>query len=179
MLSFFNRDPRRGSIERLHQRIAAASRAEILYARLGLPDTLEGRFESLSLHVILVLRRLRVLPPPAGDAGQELVDCFFRLLEVNLRELGTGDTVVPKRMKKLAAAFYAVTRRYDAVLDSRDRPALAQALATGFGIAIEPAAALADYALEAESGLAAADLDDLLVAGPSWPRPDLFVGADR
>lgn len=179
MLSFFRGPPRRASVETLHERIATASRAEGLYAGIGVPDTLEGRFESLSLHMILVLRRLRVLPAPAADVGQDLVDCFFHLLDVNLRELGVGDTVVPKRMKKLAAAFYEVTRRYDPVLDSGQAPELIRTLAAGFSIADEPAKALGDYVLEAERGLAAADLDDLLRTGPTWPSPDRFVGADR
>ena len=179
MLSFLRGPPRRASVETLHERIATASRAQGLYVGIGVPDTLEGRFESLSLHMILVLRRLRVLPAPAADVGQDLVDCFFHLLDVNLRELGVGDTVVPKRMKKLAAAFYEVTRRYDPVLDSGQVPELIRAVAAGFGIADEPAAALGGYILEAERALGTAGLDDLLRTGPAWPCPDLFVGAVR
>ncbi|RZK81903.1 MAG: hypothetical protein EOO66_27245 [Methylobacterium sp.] len=64
---FFRRnDARRRSIETLHMRINAASRQPGLYTGLGVPDGVEGRFESLILHVILVLRRLNRLPAPAG-----------------------------------------------------------------------------------------------------------------
>src|SRR5690349_12607645 len=105
VLGIFRKDPRRVVVETLYQRIAAASREPMLYASLGIPDTVEGRFESVALHLILVLRRLRQLPPPANDVAQDLVDGFFRHLDRSLRELAVGDLAVPKRMKKLAEAF--------------------------------------------------------------------------
>lgn len=176
MLSFLRKDRRRAPIEQLHAQIAAASRAEGLYTRLGVPDTLEGRFESLGLHLILVLRRLRVLPPPGGDIAQELVDCFFRLLDANLRELGVGDTVVPKRMKKLAAAFQALGVRYDPVISAERRPDLIRTLADGFAIPDEPATALADYVLAAERELAGLDLESIAGGRLPWPRPEAFGG---
>lgn len=179
MLSFLRKDPRRAPIERLHADVAAASRAPALYAGIGLPDTLEGRFESLGLHLVLVLRRLRALPAPAGDVGQDLVDCFFRHLDGNLREMGVGDTVVPKRMKKLAGAFYDLTRRYDPLIDAPRGGELAAALAEGFSIGLEPAGVLADYVLAAERELARADLDTLLGGGVRWPRADVMAGDVR
>ena len=68
----------------------------------------------MSLHTILVLRALRELPPPADEVAKDLTDAFFQDLDASLREMGVGDTVVPKRMKKLAAAFYGRAHAYDA-----------------------------------------------------------------
>lgn len=118
------------AIRDMHTRIVAASRDPALYGPDGLPDTVEGRFEALTLHVLLVLRRLRQLPDPAGDAAQELIDAVFAHLEIALRETGVGDFGVPKRMKKLARAFYDRTSRYDPVLDRADSDALASEIAT-------------------------------------------------
>ena len=59
----------------------------------------------MSLHVILVLRALRDLPPPADDVAKDLTDAFFQDIDASLREMGIGDIGVPKRMKKLAARF--------------------------------------------------------------------------
>src|SRR3954447_12346020 len=91
VLSFFRRDPRRPVIETLYGRIAAAAREPGLYRALGVPDTLDGRFGSLALHAVLVLRRLRRLPPPADEVAQDLVDALFRELDPSLRAPGGGD----------------------------------------------------------------------------------------
>ena len=121
----FRKDPRRAVIAKLYRGIADTSRSPGLYGTLGIPDTLEGRFESVSLHTILVLRALRDLPPPADDVAKDLTDAFFQDIDASLREMGIGDTVVPKRMKKLAAAFYGRAHAYDGPLDAVDEPALA------------------------------------------------------
>ncbi|MFL5110364.1 MAG: ubiquinol-cytochrome C chaperone family protein, partial [Microvirga sp.] len=88
ILSLFRKHPRAPLIEGLHGRIDDAVRQPALYLRLAVPDTVEGRFECLVLHVVLVLRRLRRLPSPAKDVAQDLVDAFFRQLDGSLREMG-------------------------------------------------------------------------------------------
>ena len=52
--------------------------------------------------------------------AKDLTDAFFQDLDASLREMGTGDTVIPKRMKKLAAAFYGRAHAYDGALDAQD-----------------------------------------------------------
>jgi cytochrome b pre-mRNA-processing protein 3 len=171
---------RRRPIEDLHVAIAAAARRPGLYTGLHVPDTVEGRFEALCLHVYLVLRRLDRLPPPAADLSQELVDAVFAHLDANLRELGVGDMGVGKRMKKLAAAFYGRAHSYDAALaapaaegDTPLRAALARNL-LGSGGDLD-AAGLAAYVRAAEASLATADLDAMIAAGPPFPDPEAFA----
>lgn len=180
---FFRRgNARRRAIEGLHLAIIAASRAPALYERLGVPDTVEGRFECLVLHTVLVLRRLNRLPPPAADVAQDLVDSVFLQLDASLRELGIGDFGVPKRMKKLGAAFYGRAGGYDAALDARDADALALALARNVlgsdeAAATPAAAGLAAYTLAADAVLADKDLETLLAAKADLPDPARFAGA--
>ena len=167
---------RRPVIQALYGGVAAASRAPALYASLGVPDTVEGRFEALSLHVVLSLRALRDRPPPAEEVAHALAEAFFRDLDSVLRESGVGDAKVPKRMKTLAEAFYGRARTYDGCLDARTETALAEALGrnvTGGA----PAAGLARYALAADRDLRAQDLDDLLRSGPAFPEPERFAVA--
>lgn len=174
---FRREDSRNRAIETLHARINDASRASGLYTGLGVPDTVEGRFECLSLHVILVLRRLETLPAPAADVAQDLVNSVFLQLDSSLRELGVGDFGVPKRMKKLGAAFYGRAENYGAALATQDEPALALALARNvMGTAeAEAGAGLARYVTVSASTLQAASLDDLLGEGPRFPHPDAFA----
>ncbi|GJD81077.1 ubiquinol-cytochrome C chaperone family protein [Methylobacterium gregans] len=181
---FFRRgDARRRLIETLHLRINEASRAPALYTDLGVPDTVEGRFEALCLHVILVLRRMRALPDPAADVAQDLVNAVFLQLDAALRELGVGDFGVPKRMKKLGAAFYGRAEGYDAALDADDMAALRAALARnvlgqdGAVHADAEAAGLAAYVRAAAQALEGSDLDGLLETGPRFPEPAAFRNA--
>jgi cytochrome b pre-mRNA-processing protein 3 len=171
IFGFIRKDPRAPLIERLQGRIADAAREPDLYLRLGAADTLEGRFELVALHLILVLRRLRQLPPPADEVAQEIVDAFFRELDASLREMGVGDMGVPKRMKKLAQAFYGRARAYDRALDRVDPQAVAAALSEHLGGLPENLQGLARYALEAESELVSVSLHLILERGPPFPPP--------
>lgn len=177
ILRFFRRDRRRELIESLYTRIAQASRQPGLYLEAGVPDTVEGRFESLSLHVILTFRRLRALPAPAADVNQDLADALFRALDNSLREMGVGDLSVPKKMKTLAEAFYGRARAYDPLLDARDPEGLARALQRNVTGGEEPARRLSAYALEAEDRLGEQDLDAILASGPAFPTIAAAPGA--
>lgn len=171
---FFKRSSARASVvEALHLRINEASRAPGLYTHLGVPDTVEGRFECLTLHVIMVLRRMNQLPAPAADIAQDLVNAVFLQLDSSLRELGVGDFGVPKRMKKLGAAFYGRAAGYDGALDARDEDGLKAALARNvIGTETpEAAAGLARYVLISVDLLDARDLDQIVSHGPGFPSP--------
>jgi cytochrome b pre-mRNA-processing protein 3 len=147
VLGLFSRKKAVPSVERLYGDIVAASRKQVLYRDCGVPDTVMGRFESLGLHVALVLRRLRELPAPADSLAQELIDRFFFDLDGSLRQIGIGDVSVPKKIKKLGQAFYGRADAYEKalaaeavayaletalarnVLEKPDQPGLATALA--------------------------------------------------
>jgi len=175
IFGLFRKDPRRTTIALLYKRIATASREPGLYAGLSVPDTIEGRFESLSLHMVLILRALRSLPEPAGEVAKDLTDAFFRDMDASLREMGVGDTAVPKRMKKIASSFYGRAHAYDGPLDAADEGALAEALGRNVYGTEAPAGPLARYALAADRGLRQSDLAALLEPGPTFPRPEAFA----
>lgn len=175
IFSLFGRNPRRTAIAALYKSIAMASRNPGLYGSLGIPDTLEGRFEALSLHMVLALRALRRLPPPADEVAKDLTDAFFRDMDASLREMGVGDTVVPKRMKTVASSFYGRAHAYDAPLDAGDERELSAALGRNALAGEAPASALARYALAADRSLRDADLAALLDSGPAFPAPEAFA----
>ncbi|GEP11540.1 ubiquinol-cytochrome C chaperone family protein [Methylobacterium gnaphalii] len=175
ILGFFRRaESRKRLVAGLHLRIDRAARAPGLYQRLQVPDTVEGRFEAVCLHVYLAMRRLKQLPPPAEDVAQDLINAVFAQFDASLRELGVGDVGVPKRMKKLAQAFYGRASGYDAALDAGDRTALAVALGRNVLGDVDggQAGPLADYVIAADARLARASLDDLLGEGPLFPPPE-------
>jgi len=159
----FVRRNRLEPVARLHNAIAAMAREPALFADGGVADTFEGRFELLTLHLALVLRRLGELPTPAADVAQDLTDLAFHRLDQGLREIGIGDMGVPKRMKKLAKAFYGRASAYDAALSSGEGGQLVEALrrnvlAGGDG----DAESLARRVERVERRLSSLDLDALL-----------------
>ncbi len=113
---------------RTYEAIVAAARQPAIFSAWNVPDTPLGRFESLTLHMILFLRRTKDAAGGLPALGQEVVEEFFRDVDHSLRELGIGDASVPKRMKKLARMFYGRAASYDGPIGAADAPALAEAL---------------------------------------------------
>jgi cytochrome b pre-mRNA-processing protein 3 len=117
----------------LYRAAVAAARAPILYTLYGVPDTPDGRFDLIALHVFLALRRLKreqgLARNEAGALAQALTDLMFADMDRNLREMGVGDLAVGKQVKALAAAFRGRVAVYDAALEEAgDDTGLAEAL---------------------------------------------------
>jgi cytochrome b pre-mRNA-processing protein 3 len=159
----------RGTIEAIYGMIVTQAREPLFYRDLGVPDTVDGRFDLLVLHLWMVLRRLRSVE--GGPAlCQALFDRFCEDMDANLREMGVGDLTVPKRMQAFGEAFYGRSAAYDlAIADGRE--ALAQALCKNIlnGSQIENARRLAYYAEAATTALAG--LDDVTLQRASWRFP--------
>lgn len=160
---FGKREKRQAPVDAVFARVVEASRQPAFYLEGGIADSFEGRFESLTLHVFLVLRRLRELPPPADEVAQDLVDANFAYLELGVRNGGVSDIAVPKRMKKIGQMFYGRVQAYEAALVSDTPAELAEALRrNATPEAPESATALSDYALRVQRRLAELDLEGLL-----------------
>jgi len=160
-----------GTIEGIYGMIVTRAREPLFYRDLGVPDTVNGRFDLLLMHMWLVLRRLKSVG--SGTAlSQALFDHFCADMDDNLREMGVGDQAVPKRMRAFGEAFYGRTAAYDMAL-TEGREAFAQALCKNVldGERIEKARELAAYAEAAMADLA--QLDDATLLRGAWRFPVL------
>jgi cytochrome b pre-mRNA-processing protein 3 len=158
---WWRRSPLESTIDGLYGAIVAQARQPIFYAELGVPDTVEGRFEMVVLHQALTARRL-AQDPASQRLGSALFDRFCRDLDHNLREMGVGDLTVPKKMRSFAEAYFGRARSYDRALTARDPEVCAVVVARNvFGLAAPGAGAarLAHY-MEAAAHM----LDELSVA---------------
>ena len=166
------RTPLRGTIEAIYGMIVTQAREPLFYRALGVPDTVNGRFDLLLLHLWLVLRRLKTVAGGAGLA-QALFDHFCNDMDDNLREMGVGDLTVPKRMQAFGEAFYGRTAAYDLAL-TEGREALAQALCKNIlnGEHLEKARQLAAYAEAAMATLDGLDEATLLSGLSKFPSLD-------
>jgi cytochrome b pre-mRNA-processing protein 3 len=164
-LSFLSRP--KIDVSALFADLALASRNPVAFREWGISDDFEGRFERLALAMTVVLRRLKALPAPADQAGQELVDHFFAHLDDGLRRSGIGDLSVGKKVKKMAQGFYGRAEAYTAALDAAEpdqalRIALARNLYGSQRLEADVPAALM-MEIEAWNGaLAGAQLQELL-----------------
>jgi len=155
--------------------IVASARQETFFAVWGVPDTYEGRFEMLALHMALVMRRLSVAEPGGAALSRAVAETCVTDLDDNLREIGIGDLVVPRKIKKAAAALFDRHRDYGAALAAGDTAALAEAIASaverGGAIAGLDRGALARYTERLSGALAVTtDADCLLGKLPlPWP----------
>ena len=86
------------------------------YLEGGVPDTMTGRFDVISSVVALILLRLEC----EGDAARKetvlLTELFIDDMDATLREAGTGDLVVGKRVGKLMSALGGRLGAYRAAL---------------------------------------------------------------
>ena len=127
--------------ERLHAAAVAGARDPRLYADLGAPDSVEGRFELLTAHVILILERLRTAGPDNEPLRQALFDAYLSHLDGSMREMGVGDLAMGRRMKNLGESFYGRAKGFADAFAALPQTAALEALlarTTFQGVQIAP-----------------------------------------
>jgi len=92
--------------------IVAKARQPWLYTTAGVPDTVTGRFDMITLHCFLVLERLRDQGAKSSEFGQSLFDEAFMDMDHSLREMGVGDLSVGKKVRKMSEVFYGACKGY-------------------------------------------------------------------
>ena len=116
MTRWLRPDPARAVAADLYAAAVAQARRPEFYSRLGVPDTLDGRFELVALHLFLILRGLRG-KVQAQELGQALVDRFVEDMDASLRELGAGDLGVGRKVKAMGQALYGRIAAYESGLE--------------------------------------------------------------
>ncbi len=185
LMSLFRRSAKDEAVEAAHRIYVAAvtqAREPAFYAELDVPDTLEGRFEAITAHIHLVLRRLGGGTEADQALGQRVFDVMFTDMDQSMRELGIGDMAIPKRVKYLAQSFYGRAAAYDEGY-ARGDDVLRDALLRNLYATAEPApaavAAVSDYLRAAQERLARQPMADIVagrldfppVPGPGPGRP--------
>jgi cytochrome b pre-mRNA-processing protein 3 len=173
------RTPQRGTIEVIYGMIVAQAREPSFYRDLGVPDTVNGRFDLLLLHLWMVLRRLKSVTGGAGRS-QALFDHFCNDMDANLRELGVGDLTVPKRMQAFGEAFYGRSAAYDLAVTG-GAVALAQALCKNIlnGMELEKARRLAIYVERTIARLQGLDEPTFISGAWHFPPPGPALQAEQ
>ncbi len=174
-IPFLHRSRRDETIGALYGAIVAQARRPVFYRALGVPDTLEGRFEMLVLHLALVLDRLEA-EAAERETGQGIFDRFCQDMDDHMREMGVGDLTVPKKMRRLADAFYGRRAAYGAAQGHAG--ALEAALRRNVfdGAPGGDARALSRYVGDAEAILARQDAGAIAAGQLVWPEAETISG---
>lgn len=151
------------------------ARRQPFYADWGIPDTPQGRFEMVVLHLVLVVRRLT----REGTAGERLAralnETFIADMDDSMREMTFGDLRVPREIKQVTAALLDRHKAYSDALQDRHGQKLQEALAGQLrylGDSEQFAmVALADYMHRAASTLDSISGSRLLEGHLEWPDP--------
>ena len=172
------RAARRETAQRLYQTAVDQSRDPLFYTDMGVADTLDGRFDLVSLHVFLLMERLNLLGPEGRKLAQALFDVMFKTMALTLREMGVGDVGVPKQMQKMMKAFNGRVHAYHEALQSKNIHALQLAVARNIyrikGESIPRGSEeLTAYVLLTHGFFETCSYDDFVKSGVEFPQPDL------
>lgn len=157
----------------VYSAIVAQSRREIFYVEWGVPDTLTGRFDMISLHAALVFRRLRSKESQTKAFAQDVFDCFFKDMDRSLREMGVGDLSVGKRIEKMGSLFYGMLNSINQALDSGEAGAVEAVLMRNFhdGERHPEVEKFADYVLLCDDILATQDVTAIMEGKVTFGDP--------
>lgn len=156
--------------------VVARARRPEFYTTLGVPDTVDGRFDMIAIHAFLLLRRLKREGSDAASAlAQSVFDLMFADMDRNLREMGVSDLAVGRKVKQMAKALYGRIAVYEDGLADRTGTTLEDALRRnlyrGCPVAAERVAAVAAYMRREALALDAQGYAELAVGRLSFADP--------
>ena len=95
---------------KLYNKILYLSRNKLFYTKLGLNDTFQNRIGLIFLHISFLFIKLKQNDEGLSykDFSQKMFDYTFAKIELNMREIGYGDTLINKNMKFLVNNFYNI-----------------------------------------------------------------------
>jgi cytochrome b pre-mRNA-processing protein 3 len=165
---------RNAAADALYAALVEQARRPVFYAQLGVPDTVDGRFEMIVLHMFLTLHRLKD-EPGHEEFGQALFDTMFADMDRSLREMGVSDLSVGRHVKTMAKGFYGRAAAYESGLADASGAVLADALrrnvyGTVAAAAPDPAP-LAAYVRASAAGLAAQPAADVMAGRAHFAEP--------
>tara|TARA_Y100000589_G_C26658325_1_gene428878 strand:- start:6 stop:518 length:513 start_codon:yes stop_codon:yes gene_type:complete len=111
----------------IYQKIVKFSRNKMFYTKFKVPDTIDGRFDMLTLITIIVVFRLSKIKDDGVKLSQKIFDIIFKDLDFSLRELGAGDVSVANNMKKLISSYMGRQKIYLKAFKNDDEKFLATA----------------------------------------------------
>jgi cytochrome b pre-mRNA-processing protein 3 len=168
---------RRQTARSLYGSIVTQARRPCLYALWGVPDSIEGRFEMIALHLVIALRRLAAEGERGRRLARELTEVFAVDVDDTLREMTVGDLTVPRHVKRAIAVLHDRYAIYGAALDGAPGSggpvaAIRARLGPLTGAARLDAPSLGAYMTDTARNLQLQAGDDVLAGRLIWPHTE-------
>ena len=155
---------------KLHESVMEYTLQPIFFGSEGAEDTFQGRFEVVTLFASLVMRRLRMIGENGQDLAQDMFDELFSGFDDALREIGTGDLRVGKKIRNIGEAFYGRAKAYDSALDAENASELlTEAIERNMEVNSETSKRFAVFAQQVSDHLEKQSTKDLLKGQIDWP----------
>ena len=166
MFKYYNKKKlRKKTAHEIYGSIVTQARKPLFYAQWHIPDTVEGRFELLVMHMSLVLHRLKDGGQETKELGRLVAETFIDDLDNSFREMGVGDLKVPKKMKTASEAYFGRLQSYSAALDGDGDSDMIDTLVRNIDDSESPGpinmSALADYMLRSARVLSELELEEI------------------
>lgn len=170
ILNLFRKNPASDAVHALYRAIVAQSRQPVFYAEWGVPDTVTGRFDMITLHMGLIFRRMRRSGKEPQEFAQSLFDLFFKDMDRSLREMGVSDIGVPKKIQNMGNVFYGLLGKVNDALDDEDQTELQAVIARNLfaGSPGQDSSQLARYLTRQSQHLATQSIESLMAARIEW-----------
>lgn len=156
----------------LYQSVIQAARRPDFYFKLGVANSVDGRFDMIVLHLFLTIARFSK-DRRGHPVLEAMLEEFFVDMDRSLRELGAGDTGVKHRIHKMIDSIYGRFEAYEAAM-IEGNTALASALLrnvyreeTGTPPGLN---ALVAYVFKAKQFLESMDEDAILAGSIHFPK---------
>ena len=94
----------------LYNNILLLSRNRLFYTKFDLSDSFQNRIHLIFLHISFLFIKIKqnMENKKYKDFYQKTFDLIFNKIELNMREIGFGDTTINKNMKFLVKTFYNI-----------------------------------------------------------------------
>jgi cytochrome b pre-mRNA-processing protein 3 len=102
--------------ETMYWDIVGISRQEMLFTDFKIPDTTNGRFDSLMLHLYPVLNNLNQQGRP--DLSTKILNIMIYDMDRSLRESGVGDPAITRKMRNIGEAYMGRIDAYKKAFDA-------------------------------------------------------------
>ena len=168
-----NRPGNRRKARELYGAVVAQARRPLFYGAFGVADTMEGRYELLALHLVLLIERLGQPDVASDRLGRQTLEVFVTDMDDSMREMGVGDASVPRKVKKAAGGVYERAGLYRAALAAPADTALEAMLSAHVYQGAPPpcgVAPLARYVRETLAHLAGQDAARLMSGLVTFPN---------
>ncbi|MGI9373272.1 MAG: ubiquinol-cytochrome C chaperone family protein [Hyphomicrobiales bacterium] len=162
--------------ENTYAQIVAQARQEAFYRDAGVPDTLDGRFDMIVLHVFLLIHRTNQEGDDRSiEYAQRVFDCMFNDMDESLREMGVGDLSVGKKIKKMARVFYGRAQAYENALNRGENSGESLAISVARNVfsdenRLKEGKRLASYVVSAVDLLSEQPIEDILAGNIQFPQ---------